>query len=200
MEYNEAARRQLERVDAIAAGREPEQLILCTHPAVVTKGRATRPEDIEGWAGSLVESTRGGRATYHGPSQIVVYPLVNLTRRGRDIHAYLRRLETSTVNTLHKIGLSRAEARTVKVGDLSLTGVWVGERKIASIGIAVRKWITYHGVALNLSDDPEAFRGIRPCGFDVSVMTNAERELGLPIERKTTENLLVEEFLLQIGP
>lgn len=198
IEYGASVDRQLATVEAVAAGGE-DRLVLCTHPPVVTLGRATTEADLVGWSGAVHESSRGGRATYHGPNQIVVYPIIDLRRaRGgipeRDIHAYLRALEQATVAGLSALDLPNAEARTQKQEGLSLTGVWVGPHKIASIGIAVRKWITYHGVAINILDDAQAFQGIRPCGFTASVMTNVERETGWGVDLAAARDVLAREF------
>jgi lipoate-protein ligase B len=197
--YEDAVARQLALVDDVAAGG-PDRLVFCTHPPVVTLGRATvREEDLTGWQGATVETSRGGRATYHGPSQIVIYPILDLRRagRGRDIHAYLRNLEEATAIACHKLGLSNAEARETKSGELSLTGVWVGAKKIASIGIAVRKWVTYHGVAINVLDDPSAHLGINPCGFTTNIMTNVERELGRSVDLEEVRETLRRVFTAQ---
>lgn len=175
--YSLATERQYELVDQVALGG-PEMIVFCRHPSIVTLGRATEPHDLAGWKGETAETSRGGRATYHGPGQIVIYPILDLKTRGRDLHGYLRALETAVSNALHDIGILGAEARTVQVGELSLTGVWVGSKKIASIGIAVRKWVTYHGCAINFANDPVAFQGISPCGFQSSVMTSVEEILG----------------------
>lgn len=196
--YEEANRRQLELVDAVAAGAD-ERLIICTHPPVVTLGRASAPEDVVDWKGETYESARGGRATYHGPNQIVVYPILDLKRprKGipeRDVHAYLRSLEKVSVMSLRASGLPDAEVRTTKVGELSLTGVWIGERKIASIGIAVRKWVTYHGVAVNVLADPSAFQGINPCGFRAGVMTSLEAEMGQSPNYAAVAEVFEREF------
>jgi lipoate-protein ligase B len=186
VEYTEACDRQLRSVEEVAAGGE-DRLVFCTHPPVVTKGRSTSSEDLDGWSGSTIESSRGGRATYHGPSQIVIYPILKL--KERDIHAYLRLLEETTATALHELGLKGAERRETPKGGLSLTGVWIGERKIASVGIAVRKWITYHGVAINVIDDPQAHRGIRPCGFTPETMTSVEKELGREVNLEETKSV-----------
>lgn len=178
IEYPEATARQLARVDAVASGDAPECLVFCTHPPVVTVGRATAPQDLDGWSGPLLETSRGGRATYHGPSQLVIYPILDLRLRDRDVHAHLRWLEEATVRALRELGLSGAETRATPAGEISLTGVWVGEKKIASVGIAVRRWIAYHGVAVNVEADPRAHVGIRPCGFAPGVMTSLSAELG----------------------
>lgn len=201
VEYESSSERQLELVDRVAGG-EDERLVFVTHPPVVTLGRATRPEDLIGWSGKTVETSRGGRATYHGPNQVIIYPILDLRRErqafgARDIHAYLRALETAAVEALHELGLKGAEARTSKVGEDLLTGVWVGPKKIASIGIAVRKWVSYHGIAINILHDPRAHQGIRPCGFTSDVMTSLEAELGqaeMNEAKKVLERVLTSRF------
>lgn len=180
--YPEATAQQMGRVETVAGGGD-ERLIFCNHPPVVTLGRGSSEDDLSGWSGETLETSRGGKATYHGPSQIVIYPILDLkndhrTFKARDLHGYMRALEVATCEALQAIGIKDAEARTTKIDDLSLTGVWVGEKKIASIGIAVRKWVTYHGVAINVERDPLAFTGINPCGFQTSVMTCVEELLG----------------------
>lgn len=197
--YEEASQRQLAAVEAVAEG-QPERLILCSHPPVVTLGRASSADDLSGWTGETYSSSRGGRATYHGPSQIVIYPILNLKKDragipARDIHAYLRALEQATVASLRECGLRGCEARSHQAGGISLTGVWVGKKKIASIGIAVRKWITYHGVAINIYHDPQAFRGISPCGFSSETMTSLETELRRPIDGESVREIFAERFL-----
>jgi lipoate-protein ligase B len=200
IDYETSVVDQLKLIDRVAAGEADEAVILCTHPPVVTLGRGHVPSDLIGWTGQTLETSRGGRATYHGPNQQVIYPVLNLQRereafRARDLHAYLRALENATVATLREFGLLGAEARTTQVGELSLTGVWVGERKIASIGIAVRKWITYHGVAINVLNDPQAFQGIRPCGFSAGIMTSVEAELERPVSMEQFLEVCQNVFL-----
>lgn len=196
IEYTQAVEKQLALVATLSEhGAEAKNtLVFCSHDPVVTVGRGTKPGDIFGWQGSIVETSRGGRATYHGPNQIVAYPILDLNS-SRDLHAYLRALENAIVATLREFGIA-AEARTVKIeGEPSLTGVWVGEKKIASLGIAVKKWITYHGLALNVSHDPLAFTGINPCGFSSSIMTSMEQELGQPVEREAVQKVLEKELI-----
>jgi lipoate-protein ligase B len=193
IDYESSTAKQYECVERVGDGAE-DCVVLCSHPPVVTLGRGAVPEDLQGWAGTTIETSRGGRATYHGPNQVVIYPILDLKReraafRSRDVHAYLRALEEATVAALREMGLPRAEARTSKIGEISLTGVWVGEKKIASIGIAVRKWVSYHGVAVNLLADPQAFRGIRPCGFNADVMTSLEAELGRNLKMDDTKRI-----------
>lgn len=194
IEYEASATKQLQYVEEVAAGSE-DRLVFCTHPPVVTLGRGTLPDDLIGWSGSTIETPRGGRATYHGPSQLVIYPIIDLKTRDRDVHAYLRALEKATVTALRELGLPRAEARTTPVGEISLTGVWNGAKKIASVGIAVRKWITYHGVAINILNDATAHQGIRPCGFSSEVMTSLEAELGRPVEMPSVKAVFQQIFL-----
>jgi lipoate-protein ligase B len=198
IDYESSVMRQTALVDEVAAGAE-ECIVFCTHPPVVTMGRGTTPEDLAGWSGALVESSRGGRATYHGPNQLVIYPILDLKRAHRefkdhDVHAYLRALERATLQAIHMAGLPEAELRTSKVGETSLTGVWIGEHKIASIGIAVRKWVTYHGVAINITHDPLAFSGIRPCGFSPRVMTSLEQELGRAVNQASVHSVFRRVF------
>lgn len=191
IDYETACEQQLQTVEEVRQGAD-DVLLFCTHPPVVTLGRGTFEDDVTDWSGPVVETSRGGRATYHGPNQIVVYPILNLKKERtqfgpRDIHGYLRSLEQAIVAALHRFDIPQAEARTTKMqtaqGELSLTGVWVGEKKIASIGIAVRQWVTYHGLAINVEKDENAFRGIHPCGFQSDIMTSMEECLSHPVSR-----------------
>ena len=200
--YEEATNRQLALVERVKNNDIKDTIVYCTHPPVVTLGRASKPEDISGWTGEVHEISRGGRATYHGPSQLVIYPIVSLDRDSReflhrrDVHAYLRCLESSLVRAMKSYGLE-AEAKTVAAADEdspNMTGVWVGKKKLASIGVAVRSWVTYHGIALNVDNDPEAFKGIRPCGFDQSIMTSMEELLGKPVDRSDLRLRMTESF------
>jgi len=203
IDYELAVQLQLDLVERVASGEE-DVLVFCTHPPIVTKGRATTAEDITGWQGPTFESSRGGRATYHGPNQIVIYPIIDLrlNRRGigeRDVHAYLRAVERAVVAALKSLGIEGAEARTTKVGEVSMTGVWVGAGKIASLGIAVRKWVTYHGVAINLEEDSLAFQGIRPCGFSANVMTSLQKECGQMVSRADCLSALEKSFKRELS-
>jgi lipoate-protein ligase B len=204
--YQEALKRQEELVDQVASGAQPETVIFCSHPPVVTLGRATQPGDVFHWQGEVVQVSRGGRATYHGPNQLVIYPILDLrTERAglpaRDVHAYLRFLESLVVQALAKLDI-QAEVRTHKNDDgTSLTGVWVHDKKVASIGIAVRQWITYHGIAINLVPDKNAFSGINPCGFSQSTMTSL-KEVAPRLSDISYENLrktLTENIKLLIN-
>lgn len=185
--YEESTKKQLQLVEAVASTQKPDTVIFCTHPPVVTLGRSTMPEDVGEWSGDIVETSRGGRATYHGPEQLVIYPIINLSKtrknlRSKDVHQYLRLLEKTIVDGLKTIGIEsqvkETKSQDTEGREIIYTGVWVGDKKIASLGIAVRKWVTYHGAAINLFSSETAFRGIQPCGFSTETMTNVESILG----------------------
>jgi lipoate-protein ligase B len=188
--YSIAHQKQIQFRDEVIAGGA-EKIITCSHPPVVTLGRQSTPMDITGWKGETVNIERGGKATYHGPGQLVVYPHIDLSKRNNDIHKYVRHLEDATVETLKRYGIT-AIGNPSKSADT--TGVWVGEKKIASIGIAVKRWVTYHGIAINLFRDPLAFTGINPCGFSTDTMISLEELLGEKIDRQEFE----KEFLTQL--
>ncbi len=188
--YGEALNKQLsylEKLDAALSKGEnhPGFLIFCTHPAVVTTGRQTKPDDIFSWTGDVIEISRGGRATYHGPSQIVVYPIINLknprkSRGAQEIRGYLRDFEKAIALTLKEFGIEAVGKTPQKIpgeqAESDETGVWVGSQKIASLGIAVKKWMSYHGAAINFLDDASAFVGINPCGFKTDTMISVEKK------------------------
>lgn len=181
IDYQTALLKQLELVEKVADQNHAGYLIFCTHPPVVTTGRATRESDIFAWQGQVVDVSRGGRATYHGPSQVIVYPIINLRfarheRKEKEIVGFLRDFENAIVKTLKHYGI-QAQGRSLQKNvdsEGDETGVWVQNKKIASLGIAVKKWVTYHGAAINFSNDETAFQGINPCGFSTDVMTSVE--------------------------
>jgi lipoyl(octanoyl) transferase len=201
IDYEEALKKQLDYVEylheKITQGENhPGFLIFCTHPAVVTTGRQTKPEDIFNWQGPVVDISRGGQATYHGPSQIVVYPILNLKeprlgRAAQEIRGYLRDFEAAIVTTLKNYHINAVGNSSEKIED---TGVWVetqvGLKKIASLGIAVKKWITFHGAAINVQDDPKAFQGINPCGYKSDTMISVEKILDQKVNITEFKNLL----------
>jgi lipoate-protein ligase B len=183
--------------ERLLAGRPaaaPDLLLLLEHPPVVTLGRGVlrdhlhwSPEVLAARGIELVATSRGGAVTYHGPGQLVGYPLVDLNRCGRDLHAYLRRLEEVLIRTLGDFGM-RAERCTAR------TGVWVGPRKIASIGVAVRQWVTWHGFALNVGSDLSGFAAIVPCGLHGVQMTSLAGELGRPVAPAELTAALISNF------
>lgn len=172
IEYRAAWELQLRCVEERAAGRSRDLLLLCEHPPVITCGRGTRPAHLPVAPTVPVhEVERGGDVTWHGPGQLVGYPIVFLPPQRRDLHAHLRWIEGGLIAALADFGVAAGRRP-------GLTGVWVREKKIASIGIAVRRWVTWHGFALNVEPDLAAFRAIRPCGLDAAVMTSLAEVLG----------------------
>jgi lipoyl(octanoyl) transferase len=157
---------------------DEDLLLLVEHEPVVTLGRGTRPSslplapaELERRGVTVAEVERGGDVTYHGPGQLVGYPILQLREHREDLHWYLRQLEAALIGALDGLGIG-AERRP------GLTGVWTGGRKIASIGIHVKQWVTLHGFALNVSTDLGAFDLIVPCGIQGVVMTSVAAELG----------------------
>jgi lipoyl(octanoyl) transferase len=151
-----------------------DELLLLEHDPVYTIGRTPNQSSLLGAAHlpyPLFPINRGGQATYHGPGQLIGYPIIDLRRCGQDLHRYLRWLEDLLVETLAEVGIT-ATTRT------GLTGVWVENRKIASIGVGVRHWITMHGFALNVCGDLSPFDQIVPCGIANVTMTSIEKETG----------------------
>jgi len=171
--YAEAHERQRELVERRLAGEARDTLVLCEHPPVITLGRGTPADSVQGTDVPVVSVERGGEATYHGPGQLVVYPILALSGDRRDLHRYLRDLEEVVIRCLAEVGV----VGTRRPG---LTGVWVGERKICSLGVAVRRWVTWHGFALNVHTDLSAFQGFRPCGLESDVMTRVADHADVP--------------------
>jgi lipoyl(octanoyl) transferase len=151
-----------------------DELLLLEHEPVYTIGRTPDRSSLLGAAHlphPLFAINRGGQATYHGPGQLMGYPIIDLRRCGHDLHRYLRWIEQSLIELLADFGIAASRRE-------SLTGVWVENRKIASIGVGVRHWITMHGFALNVSGDLSPFNHIVPCGINKVAMTSIERETG----------------------
>jgi len=167
---------QQDLVASRQSGSIPDTLILVEHPDVITLGRSAKPSNVL-CPGEIpvVSIERGGDVTYHGPGQLVAYPIFLLREDERDLHRFLRSLEEVLVRTLADFGLAG-------IREPGKTGVWIARegasRKLASIGVAVRKWVTLHGLALNVTTDLTRFGAINPCGFDATVMTSMARELG----------------------
>ncbi len=176
--YDEVWRIQLEMVAARQRDEIPDTIILVEHPDVLTMGRGTRRENLLNADDMpIFEIERGGDVTYHGPGQLVGYPIFRLREGERDLHAYLRNLEEALINTCADLGLQTTRRP-------SLTGVWTNTepaRKLASIGIAVKKWVTLHGFAFNVATNLSRFAAINPCGLDANVMTSLSEALGRPL-------------------
>ena len=163
--------------ERIAGSLDHDVLLLLEHPPVVTLGRSSQAAHVLQPAGvDVVEVERGGDVTYHGPGQLVGYPIINLRNYKQDLHWYLRTLEQTLIAALGFLGIP---AETNK----GFTGVWTHGRKIASIGIHVKQWVTWHGFALNVATDLAEFQRIVPCGIPGVVMTSVERETACPEAR-----------------
>jgi lipoyl(octanoyl) transferase len=181
--YLEAWELQRSIAAAVSQGAIPDTVILLEHPPVVTLGRRTTEEELhvpEEAAVEIVETDRGGKSTFHGPGQLVCYPILDLNRHGRDVKLYCRNLEEAICQTLTAFGI---EGTTID----GLTGVWLERppRKIASIGVHISRWVTTHGYALNVDLDPAPFtEWITACGLDDAAFTTMAGELGRPLSVK----------------
>jgi len=178
--YTEALALQLAAREGIRRRGEEDRLLLLEHPHVYTLGRNAATSDLlasPGWLATqgveVVDCDRGGQVTYHGPGQLVGYPILNLSPDRRDVRRYVRDLQATLVQTLADLGIE-AEPRDGQ----AFVGVWVKEEKIASIGVHLSRWITTHGFALNVSTDLSLFAGIVPCGLNGVQMTSIERLTG----------------------
>jgi lipoyl(octanoyl) transferase len=195
--FRDAWARQLALVDARQRDEVPDTLVLVEHPHVFTFGRRREsaqnvlaPGDVE-----VVEVERGGDVTYHGPGQLVAYPIVRLDGDERDLHRFLRNLEEAVIRTCARAGLTTDR-------EPGKTGVWTGpegaRRKLCSLGIACRKWVTFHGLALNVTTDLAYFRRINPCGFEASVMTSLAAQVG-EVDAAAVRAALADELGQALG-
>jgi len=199
--YREAWELQRSVAEAVSQGAIPDTILLLEHPPVITLGRRTDDGELhipEGAEVELVETNRGGRSTFHGPGQLVCYPILDLRRHGQDVKRYCRELEEALIGTLARLGV---EGERIE----GLTGVWLTPppRKIASIGIHVSKWVTTHGYALNVDLDPAPFtQWITACGLEDAAFTTIARELGRPVTvdevRPHAVEALAEVFGLEV--
>jgi len=178
--YGDALALQRSIAAAVSSGEIPDTVVLLEHPPVITLGRRTEPGELhipENADVEIVETDRGGKSTYHGPGQLVCYPIFDLTRHGQDVKRYCRDLEEALIRTMAPLGV---EATRIE----GLTGIWLESppRKIASIGIHISKWVTTHGYALNVDLDPAPFtEWITACGLEDAAFTTIARELGRPV-------------------
>lgn len=173
-EFTEAYAIQQRLVADVADGKAPETLLLLEHPPVYTIGSGGSEENVLDPSVTAVRINRGGDVTFHGPGQLVGYPILSLVARGRDLHRYLRFLEGLLIATAadYRVNAWRVPGRT---------GVWTGRGKIASIGVGVRRWITMHGFALNVAPDLAGFSRINPCGMANCPVTSLELEAGVSV-------------------
>ena len=200
--YEQAWKLQRSTAAAVLAGETPDTVLFLEHPPVVTLGRRTEPGELHIPPGAdveIVETDRGGKSTYHGPGQLVCYPILDLNRHGRDVKKYCRDLEEAIIQTLAPLGIE-----ATRIG--GLTGVWLERppRKIASIGVHISHWVTTHGYALNVDLDPAPFTDwITACGLGDAAFTTVARELGRPVSvdevRGYAADALADVFGLELG-
>jgi lipoyl(octanoyl) transferase len=199
--YLEAWELQRAAAAAVAAGEVPDTVMLLEHPPVITLGRRADRGELHVPPGvdvDVIETDRGGKSTYHGPGQLVCYPIFDLTRHGEDVKRYCRDLEEALIGTLGAMDVSATRIE-------GLTGIWVHPppRKIASIGVHISKWVTTHGYALNVDLDPAPFTDwITACGLEDTAFTTIARELGRPVSvdevRPHAATALAEVFGLEL--
>jgi lipoyl(octanoyl) transferase len=189
--YEDGLRLQEQHVDAILAGTGQDTILLLEHEPVYTIGRLRDQSSLRDAASlpyPVFETNRGGQATYHGPGQLVGYPILDLNPRGRNLHAHLRSLEEALIRACADFGVNAGRRE-------GLTGVWVENRKLASIGVGVRKWISMHGFAINITKESlPPFFAITPCGLDGVSMTCLENEAGSEITVKEAAMVIEREF------
>jgi len=200
VEYRQAWDLQRSLAAAVSQGAIPDTVLFLEHPPTITLGRRTDDEELhvpEGAHVAVVESDRGGRSTYHGPGQLVCYPILDLNRHGRDVRKFCRDLEEAIVRTVAPFGIQATRIE-------GLTGVWVPSppRKLASIGVHLSRWISTHGYALNVDLDLSPFtEWITACGLDDAAFTSMAREVGGPVTvaevRPAARAALAEVFELE---
>lgn len=185
MEFERAREFQLQMVDQRAAGEIDDTFVFVSHPPTITIGRGATSGNVLVSDQVLAERgirkyeiERGGDVTFHGPGQQLIYPIIDLEKRGRDLHKFLRDLELVVIRFLDYYGI-KGESVPGK------TGVWVGGKKICAIGIAVKRWVSFHGLALNLDIDLSYFSLINPCGYPAESVTSLKTLTGAPIERSS---------------
>jgi lipoyl(octanoyl) transferase len=187
IDFHDAFALQERLAAEVAAGNAPETLLLLEHPPVYTIGSGGDESHILDSSIRIVRCNRGGEVTWHGPGQLVGYPIINLGRRKRDLHCYLRFLEEELIAVAAGF---RVEAWRLP----GRTGIWSGCGKLASIGVGVRRWVTMHGFALNVAPDLTCFTRINPCGFPGCRMTSLAVEGGTPMPMEEAKERVADSF------
>jgi lipoyl(octanoyl) transferase len=194
--YEEALDMQRRLVEERKAGHIGDQLLLLEHPPVITLGARTRsdrshvlatPEALAARGVGLFESGRGGDVTYHGPGQLVGYPIIDLKPDRCDVHRYVRDLEEVLIDAVGSFGIAAGRIR-------GLTGIWVGSEKLAAIGVRISRWVTSHGFAFNVTTDLSYFDLIVPCGIADRGVTSLARLLGRSVDRGDVEVHIAAHF------
>jgi lipoic acid synthetase len=193
-DYEEAYRSQMELVSKRKLGEISDSVILTEHKPVFTIGRSGGKRNLlvdeatlKARGLKVLSIDRGGDITFHGPGQTVFYPIIDLKSRGRDLHRYMRDLESVVIGFLNGYGIIAERLK-------DRTGVWVGPRKIASVGIGVSNWVTYHGLSVNIDVDLSYFSMIYPCGMRGAKMTSLSDILGVRIKTRETTSMLLSSF------
>ncbi|MEM1936801.1 MAG: lipoyl(octanoyl) transferase LipB [Candidatus Caldarchaeum sp.] len=186
-DYVETHKLMLRLVERRSAGEIPDTVLLLEHPDVYTLGRRGLEENVLDRSLPVYRVERGGDATYHGPGQLVVYPIISLQENRLGVGELVKLLEDAVIMLLEDYGVSavRVEGKP---------GVWVGGRKIASIGMALKNWVSYHGLALNINTDLAKFRGIRPCGMDSETMTSLQALTGRSVDMAEVKRKFIRAF------
>lgn len=196
IDYDSALRLQRERVEERKADRVPDLLLLLQHPRVITlgvKGDGGRshivatPERLDELGVAVAEAGRGGDVTFHGPGQVVGYPIIDLKPDRCDVHRYVRDIEEVMIRVCADYGLQAGRIA-------GLTGTWIGPEKIGAIGVRISRWVTSHGFAFNVTTDLDAFRLIVPCGIADRGVTSLQKALGRPVAIEEVEEKLVRHF------
>ncbi|MDD2462652.1 MAG: lipoyl(octanoyl) transferase LipB [Desulfobulbus sp.] len=187
MNFLQSLALQEELVTRIAADEDLETLLLVEHPAVYTMGRGGLPANIRDSTIHVERISRGGDITWHGPGQLVGYPLINLAHRGRDLHRWMHFLETVLLDILSAFAVCGHRVRGAR-------GVWTRSGKIGFVGVGVRRWITMHGFSLNVCPDLSAFYKINPCGYVDCPITTMTMESGVPISLHEVKRYMARHF------
>lgn len=193
-EYGDVHQLMLRLHELRVQGALPDALLLVQHPPVATLGRRGTRAQVFDATLPVFEVERGGQATYHGPGQLVAYPIVKLPEASLNVKQLVLALAEAAVEALAAVGV---EARVGETKDL--VGVWVGPKKIASIGLAVQRDVSFHGLALNVSTDLAGFARIQPCGMDATIMTSAEHVLGRAVPLEPVQEALIAALAKRLG-
>lgn len=190
MEYAEAWQLQKRLAAERAEGKIPDTLLLVEHPPVITLGSSARPEAML-LPFPIYKVERGGDITYHGPGQLVGYPIIHLGERGLKVRNYLRLLESVLIEAIAPLGVSGERLE-------GFTGVWAGGKKIASIGVAVKQQVSYHGFALNVDCDLKHFKLIYPCKLEPEQISSLSQHLGRPVAMAEVRRLVTTTMIAQV--
>jgi len=198
VDYAQAWQHQRECVQQVILNRQRESLLLCEHPAVLTLGRMAdrshilwSQDNLDARGIPVFDIDRGGEVTLHAPGQLVAYPILDLQRRGKNLHDYLYKLEQLGIDFLKHFDIMGKRIP-------GKTGVWIGSQKIMSAGIGVRRWVSCHGISLNIHTDLSLFKMIHPCGMDIP-MTSVKQETGHHMDLEAAAQYLVTIFQKLFG-